>query len=505
MKVNFELKSINNNLYNNRNSNKSNSNIVTFASIRPVKNIEGLNPKTSTLKKLWNYLKTKFHNPAMITSKTKGYTAARKRLNELVAEKQLSEFVDVIASRDAFNYHNVRRSFNFDTVDKDGNNIVMRALNRHDACGEIWHKLDEDFPKDFVKNIDWIALDKDGNNSLMRYINSHVGFHKQNCSKLPRSWDDNHILCQIEYGLKRLLSKYNAENINYINPKTKLTALQQAILGKNEYFIRHILDCPGIDISVSHPDTSPALFLASKNRMDIGTTFQDLLNHRTADFDAIYNGQTFYKTVMPYNNEALIEHTTQKVVDEIAEDFTQNKQLFINKILNATQYLNFNKIIHKELNSKGENLGHLLAEIELKNDVEMYDIKFIINRLSEYYNFCSKDNSNQTAIHKAIKLKNIEVLKLLLQGTAQDIRGIAKKVPEDFKDYKYDDNITPFMNSHYRDLLFAKIEKQKIYDLLKTHNINDPTINELVEKACENRYPYWADSSFSRGAAFSMF
>ena len=84
----------------------------------------------------------------------------------------------------------------------------------------------------------------------------------------------------------------------------------------------------------------------------------------------------------------------------------------------------------QSLNSIGENIGHFLSEIFVKEGSEDYNkLRKIFEKLNDVqFDFAQKDNLDRIPLMKAIEAENVEVAKLLLE--------IGKVKESDFNELK---------------------------------------------------------------------
>lgn len=320
--------------------------------------------------------------------------------------------------------------------DSEGNTLLLRAIKRNDE--DMLRALRDIDKLGKYGKVDWNVVDSKGNNAFMIDI-------------IELEPDDFNYLSNI-------LSDYT--NANYINPKTKLTALQLAIKNNNSYYI-HLLSRIS-DVNKTHPDTPPASFMIIAAN-DIGSYTKDDFPWYKTDLDATYKGKTIFEYVnvkkvanLSSNLLHFLEkHLSLKNLKKMREYYKQEGMLDINQLLDYIKQPCFSEICNESINEIGENIGHFITEIYPENFEEIKLMSEIIDRIDNcHYNFESKDSLGRTAIDKAIEGQNLIVLRFLL----------AKIPPIRFY-------LTKFLPEFYKN-----IEKK-----LAEFNISDPKVLEIFK------------------------
>lgn len=328
---------------------------------------------------------------------------------------------------------------NWNTKDSRGDTLILRAARRNGY--KFIHTLDH-LPKKYGEK-DWNAVDAEGNNALMLAL-KHVK---------DGDYDSYSLIDYLDLHVDHF----------YINPNTKRTFLQEAIMQQKSDFVRYYLNGYSYNnrhkcniVKHTHPDTPPALFLAFKKKLSTSTILKIL---ELSDLDATYKDKTLFEYInfknSTYNKEILERleiHLAKQRLEKIKDYYKKEGIINLQQLLDYAKQPQFSSICNKPLNEIGEDVGHFLAELFPKNYEEVKQISDLIDILeNNNYNFTNKDFIGRTAIEKAIEANNITVLKFLLN-----------KMP----------HRTYFSLGNYNH-----IEK-----LLNEHNITDTTIWEILRK-----------------------
>lgn len=421
---------------------------VAFKAIKPQPQL--VTEQSSLLKNLIAKIKNLFQShrtpqqiqetvPEIVQEVTQNTSKASK-----IIDKKLAEIEEIIYHPlllDEFFKYNP--DINWNTKDSNGDTLILRAVRRNaykfiQAIGHL--------PKKYGEK-DWNAVDAEGNNALILAL-KHVKDEDYNSYSL------------IDY-LERLVDQY------YINPNTKRTFLQEAIMQKKSDFIRYYLHGYSCNnqhkrnvAKHTHPDTPPALFLAFKKNLSTSTILRIL---ELSDLDAKYKGKTLFEYIdfknSKYNKEILDRleiHLAKQRLEKIKDYYKNEGIINLQQLLDYSKQSQFSEICNKPLNEIGEDIGHFITELFPKSYEEVKQISDLIDVLEKNdYDFKNKDSLGRTAIEKAIEGNNITVLKFLLN-----------KIPKRASIYYQN-------NSAYHN---------KIEELLKKHNITDENVWEIFNE-----------------------
>ena len=332
------------------------------------------------------------------------------------------------------------------STDSDGLTLLLRAVNRGD--GRFICKLEGIHRHGRFGKIDWNAVDKNGNNAYM----------------LERKRTKNERYDSLIYTLSGWIKP------DYINPKTKMTVLQQAIVEGDDDFIGSF--CHSIsrkdnrswfDIDKTHPETPPTSILAVQKGLGEYRLNQIFEFH--PDLDAEYDGKTLYDYIDKIKSYKVVAKLRKHLFDKKLAEFKAYSEkegsFSLQQISDIMSFPDFLDICEHSINDIGENLGHFIAEIYPKDFNEIKKISELIDKIPRTYIFKlnSGNITGRTPAEKALEAHNNIVLKLFLQ-----------KLPH--RDITYYD-------SEERD--FAR----KLYKLVEKSDIDD---KEELLKLLRSKY-----------------
>lgn len=380
----------------------------------------------------------------------------QKNYNEELFEmKNIIDKNNTALLEDFFTFH---PDINLNTKFESGDTLLLKAARREDL--KFIQKLDRIEDSHKFGKVDWNAIDSDGNNAAMIVLNS---YHEPD---IHGSEIQFHKDCEVRSLLYFLTTRVN---FDYINPKTKRTFLQEAIVQKKSNFIdMYLYNFRDKDINVSHPDTPPASFLAFLYNIDNHTRMNIL---ERSDLTQTYKGKSFfdytnYKNIPKLSHDILDyleKHLAGQKLEEIKKYYEEEGSINLEQLINYAKMPAFWTICNKPLNKIGENIGHFVTELFPKNFEEVKQISDLIDLLfTNGYKITECDALGRTAIDKAIEGNNTFVLKFLLNKIPQRNYGSLKN--------EFYDNI----------------EK-----LIKKHNITDEKVLRIFQEKNTPYRSYW--------------
>lgn len=285
--------------------------------------------------------------------------------------------------------------------DENGYTLLLRAVSRGD--GRFINRLVELNRLAKYGKVDWNAVAPNGNNAWM--------------IELDRTKYDT-----IAYAFAGWVKP------DYINPITKKTVLQEAIIRNDEEFIRSFTSCVRKDnrtwfnIDITHPDTPPTAILALQQGIK-GYTLESIFDYKP-DFDAVYNGLSIYDYRENIDSGKILNelksHLVNKKFAELKAYYEKEGNLSLQQISDLMNFPRFDLIFDKPLNNIGEHIGHFIAEIYPKDFEETKKISELIDRLAMHYIYnisrllTHGDVTGKTPLEKAFEARNTIVLKLFI-------------------------------------------------------------------------------------------
>ena len=310
--------------------------------------------------------------------------------------------------------------YDINSRDKDGNTILLKAarnldLNRIKALKDI-------------DDVDWNATNKQGENISMIILNRmNTDDYSPNNKLIKAILTELRELPEgkfdINYVNQTPIYKFG-ERIPFRLPYTTLNKFfLDRIAGSNDVILDELLQFKNINPNICPNDSIPLLqwltFCPTSFNM-----FNKLYHHPNTDRDITYLGQHWLDNLLhgdmllrKFSVKLLNEVINLRFVDKIKAIYEENGSFSINEIEKFIEYDNFKQIMMQSLNSIGENIGHFLSEIFVKEGSEDYNkLRNILGKLHDVqFDFSQKDNLDRIPLMKAIEAENIEVAKLLLE------------------------------------------------------------------------------------------
>ena len=286
---------------------------------------------------------------------------------------------------------------------KDGDTIVLKAA-REDDTSFIQDLISKE-KREELKGIDWNAKDKAGNNALTVAINK----------------------CDIWSSMVNILLKAGVD-VNYINTTSKTngyycTPLQEAIMQGKKLTVHELLEYKDTDVSISHSETPPALFLMVDNKFHY-YDFTNIAHHPTADIKVKYNNETILEHIansdLPdYNKNEYQRIIAQMLIKDalnnVRQYYQENGVLSFKQLEEFTDLAEIHTVINQPINELGETIGHFLAEINTSDFEEHKKIYKVMENLKKNnFDFTLSDNLGRTPFDKAVEAENYNFIKVLL-------------------------------------------------------------------------------------------
>ncbi len=342
---------------------------------------------------------------------------------------------------------------NLNSKDSYGDTILLRAVRR---ANEKNIKLLKDYDFGKYGSVDWNAVDSKGNNAPMILLDKYPyrnGFHE---------------ITDVEVIMDILFEKADP---TYINPQTKRTLIQDAIVRGKRTFIRdylHKYRNNSRSLKITHPDTPPVLFLAFQHNVANDSLLEIVTR---SNLDETYKGKTIFEFIdaekMGNLDRQIISilerHSAKKRLEKIKDYYQKEGIINLQQLIDYIDQPAFSSICNESINDIGEDVGHFITELYPKNYEEIKQISDLIDKLQQKgYSFAHTDDLGRTAIVKAIEGNNTKVLKFLLN-----------KIPQ--RGYGY-----------IKDNYYDNIEK-----LLKEYNITDETVLKIFQKKNKETRRYY--------------
>lgn len=310
--------------------------------------------------------------------------------------------------------------YDINSRDKDGNTIILKAarildLSRIKALKDI-------------DDVDWNATNKQGENISMIILNRmNTDDYSPNnklikailaeLRELPEGkFDINYVNQTPIYGF--------GERIPFRLPYTTLNKFfLDRIAGFNDVILDELLQFKNINPNICPNDSIPLLQWLAFSPPSFNM-FNKLYHHPNTDRDITYLGQHWldnllHGDILPSKSSLILlnDIINFRFVDKIKAIYEENGSFSINEIEKFIEYDNFKQIMMQSLNSIGENIGHFLPEIFVKEGSYDYTkLRKICEKLQDAkFDFSKKDNLYRTPLMKAIEAENVEVAKLLLE------------------------------------------------------------------------------------------
>lgn len=292
---------------------------------------------------------------------------------------------------------------------KDGDTIVLKAARLNDTS--FIQNLIAKEKKEELKGIDWNAKDKDGNNALTVAINK----------------------CDIWSSMVKILLKAGVD-VNYINTTSKTngyycTPLQEAIIQGKKLTVNELLEHKDTDVSISHPETPPALFLMVDNKFHY-YDFTNIAHHPTANIKVKYNDETILEHIARSDLSDYNKNNYQKIIaqmlikdalDNVKQYYQANGVLSFKQLDEFTNLAEVRTVINEPINKLGETIGHFLAEINTSDFEEHKKLYRVMKNLRKNnFDFTLTDSLGRTPFDKALEAENYNFIKVLLSVAGYD-------------------------------------------------------------------------------------
>lgn len=286
---------------------------------------------------------------------------------------------------------------------KDGDTIVLKAARWNDTS--FIQNLIAKEKKEELKGIDWNAKDKEGNNALTVAIN--------NCDR----WSS----------MVKILLKAGVD-VNYINTTTKTngyycTPLQEAIIQGKKLTVHELLEHKDTDVSISHTETPPALFLMVDKKFN-NYDFTNIAHHPTTDIKVKYNDETILEHIAHSDLSDYYKKEYQKIIaqmlikdalDNVKQYYQANGVLSFKQLEEFTDLAEVRTVINEPINELGETIGHFLAEINTSDFEEHKKLYRVMKNLRKNnFDFTLSDSLGRTPFDKALEAENYNFIKGLL-------------------------------------------------------------------------------------------
>lgn len=286
---------------------------------------------------------------------------------------------------------------------KDGDTIVLKAARWNDTS--FIQDLIAKENREELKGIDWNAKDKDGNNALTVAINK----------------------CDTLSSMVKILLKAGVD-VNYINTTTKTngyycTPLQEAIIQGKKLTVLELLEHKDTDVSVSHPETPPALFLMVDKKFN-NYYFTNIAHHPTTDIKVKYNDETILEHIARSDLSDYNKNEYQKIIaqmlikdalDNVRKYYQANGVLSFKQLEEFTNLAEVRTVINEPINEVGETIGHFLAEINTSDFEELKNLYKVMKKLRRNnFDFTLTDSLGRTPFDKALETENYNFIKVLL-------------------------------------------------------------------------------------------
>ena len=292
---------------------------------------------------------------------------------------------------------------------KDGDTIVLKAA-REDDISFIQDLIAKEKRKE-LKGIDWNAKDKDGNNALTVAINK----------------------CDIWSSMVKILLKAGVD-VNYINTTSKTngyycTPLQEAIIQGKKLTVNELLEHKDTDVSISHTETPPALFLMVDKKFN-NYDFTNIAHHPTTDIKVKYNDETILEHIAHSDLSDYYKKEYQKIIaqmlikdalDNVKQYYQANGVLSFKQLEEFTNLAEVRTVINEPINEVGETIGHFLAEINTSDFEELKNLYKVMKKLRRNnFDFTLTDSLGRTPFDKALEAENYNFIKVLLSVAGYD-------------------------------------------------------------------------------------
>ena len=328
---------------------------------------------------------------------------------------------------------------------KNGDTLVLKAIRENNY--DILYKLQKQEKNGIITGIDWNAADTKGKNGLM------IAIEQIDAREIEYLEDNNPNIQDLMITAEKLNRDRNTVNRikyllelgidpNYINHKTKFqnyycTPLQEIIIVGNIAALNEMLKFPKTDVSVSHPNTPPSLFLINNKIPRQLNIFEEIAEHPSCDLKQEYKGKNICEYISSQNNNIwsqkdmirIVERImTQNACESLKKYYQDYGELTLEQLYNYSQLPQLRNVVENPLNELEQNIAHFAAGIHIDGYEQLKKMNVIAKQIlqSNHTTLFKKDALGRTSFDIACEAENYKFLQILLSTANETILFLSK-------------------------------------------------------------------------------